>query len=258
MWGFDYGNTSNGDYTPYVAYVDPAGIVHTSSTGGGGGNFTGNVTITGPLGQTTKSASLPVTLASDQGNLPENLAQVNGATVLVNTGATGAGSPRVTVAVDSATFAGSTPVTGGADSVTASTMLETMNALVNAAGTADRARSNLDLALLASGSISANSNDQTNWNGRGVVVFINVSAVSGGETVTVSVQMKDPVSLAYSTVLTSMALAATGLTLLRVYPGLGQVANLSANDILSRTWRVTATIAGSGAITFSVGASVTW
>lgn len=216
----------------------------------GGANIT--------LGQKTAAASLPVTLASDQGNVPVNNAQVNGVTVLTGTGATGTGAQRVTVAVDSATFAGSTPVNGGADGVTASSMLETMNALLNAAGTADRARANLDLTLLASGSISANSADQTNWNGRGVVVFVNVSAVSGGETVTVAVQMKDPVSGLYSTVLTSTALAAVALTLLRVYPGLGQVANLSANDILSRTWRITATIAGGGAITFSVGASVIW
>lgn len=42
-----------------------------------------------------------------------NIAQVNGTTVLVNTGATGTGSPRVTVATDQATNAGAALVKGG-------------------------------------------------------------------------------------------------------------------------------------------------
>ena len=40
------------------------GIINAVNAGGGGGG--GNVTIVGPLGQTTMSASLPVTIASNQ------------------------------------------------------------------------------------------------------------------------------------------------------------------------------------------------
>lgn len=50
-------------------------------SGGGGGNVNlnqvGGVSIA--LGQTTKSASLPMTLASDQGDLPANITKVGGA-----------------------------------------------------------------------------------------------------------------------------------------------------------------------------------
>lgn len=101
------------------------------------------------LGQTTKSASVPVVLASDQvgtagtananvvtvqgiasmtkllvtpdsvalpANQSVNTAQVNGVTVLTGTGAQGTGSQRVTVSTDTATIAGSAPGTAGSAS----------------------------------------------------------------------------------------------------------------------------------------------
>ena len=46
----------------------------------------------------------------------ENIKQVNGTTVLVNTGAVGAGSPRIAVGTDTATIAGSAPGTAGSAS----------------------------------------------------------------------------------------------------------------------------------------------
>ena len=48
--------------------VDSSNPLPITDTGGGG-----NVVITGPLGQTTKAGSLPVTIASDQDNLAVNL-----------------------------------------------------------------------------------------------------------------------------------------------------------------------------------------
>lgn len=45
--------------------------------------------------------SEPVVIASDQGNLPTNVAQINGVTPLMGAGASGTGSPRVTTATDS-------------------------------------------------------------------------------------------------------------------------------------------------------------
>jgi hypothetical protein len=121
------------------------------------------------LGQTTMAASLPVAIASNQGNLnvavaaalpagantigavtqsgtwnigsittlpalatgantigavtqasgpwTMNLTQANGTTLLTGTGAQGAGSPRVTVATDSATVAGSASLPAGSNIV---------------------------------------------------------------------------------------------------------------------------------------------
>jgi len=78
------------------------------------------------LGQGTMATSFKVVLPSDQSAIPvtltsttvtgtvsENLAQVNGVTVLTGTGAQGTGSQRVTVATDSATVAGSASIPAG-------------------------------------------------------------------------------------------------------------------------------------------------
>lgn len=52
------------------------------------------------LGQQTMAASIPVAIASNQGNLPTNVAQINGVTPLMGSGVMGTGSLRVTIASD--------------------------------------------------------------------------------------------------------------------------------------------------------------
>lgn len=54
------------------------------------------------LGQTTMANSLSVTIASNQGNLPCNIAQMNGVTVSMGSGTNGTGVQRVTLATDQA------------------------------------------------------------------------------------------------------------------------------------------------------------
>lgn len=94
---------------------------------------------------------------------------------------------------------------------------------------------------------SAQSADQTNLSGRGVKVAINITVITGtSPTFTVTIQGKDTTSGNYYTILTSAALNATGLTILTVYPGLTAAANVTASDVLPRTWRVTSTVAGTG------------
>ncbi len=111
--------------------------------------------------------------------------------------------------------------------------------------------------LLASAARTANTNstDQNNTNGKGVHVHINITAWTAG-SITVTIQGKDPVSGTYYTILASAALAATGLTVLRVHPGLTAVANLAANDFLPRVWRVAVTVGTADSITYSVGNAV--
>lgn len=97
--------------------------------------------------------------------------------------------------------------------------------------------------------------NQTNPYGRGIKVFVNVTSVGGAGTVTVTIQGIDPVSGVAYTALASTAIAATGLTVLTVYPGLPAAANASANDVLPRQWNVKAVVAAN-AVAFTVGASV--
>lgn len=104
-----------------------------------------------------------------------------------------------------------------------------------------------------------NSPDQSNLNGRGVTVIVDITAV-GGTTpnLTVTIEGKDPVSGKYFTLLASAALGAIGTTVLTVYPGLAAAANLVANAVLPKIWRVRAVVGGGvgAAITATVGAVV--
>jgi hypothetical protein len=114
---------------------------------------------------------------------------------------------------------------------------------------------NQDLVILTSGvrAASANGVDRTNHNARGLILVIDVTAVPGTDTVTFTIQGKDPASGKYYTVLASAALVATGTVVLRVGPGLTAANNLVANDILPRTWRVITTHSAATNFTYSVG-----
>jgi hypothetical protein len=100
---------------------------------------------------------------------------------------------------------------------------------------------------------SQNSPDLTNADARGVKVFVNLTSAGTG-SITVAVQAKDPASGAYVTLLASAAIVANGLTLLTVYPGLPATANVSANDVLPRQWRVAVTAGNANPMNYTVGA----
>lgn len=103
-------------------------------------------------------------------------------------------------------------------------------------------------------SAGTNGADMDNSNCRGVVVFVNISAITGTTpTFTVTIQGKDKVSGQYYTLLASAALNATGLTVLRVYPGIAVSANVTANDVVPSQFRVITAIGGTGpAVTATV------
>lgn len=108
------------------------------------------------------------------------------------------------------------------------------------------------LASAARGA-SANSADITNAGYRGVHLMINVTACSTCGSWTPHIQGKDPVTGVYYDLLVGSAITTVGSTVLKVYPGITASANLSASDIVPRTWRaqmVTPTTPAS--MTFSV------
>jgi len=120
-------------------------------------------------------------------------------------------------------------------------------------------RSNLDsnsslLTLTAQGAGTVNSSDFINTNGKGLKVLVNTTVDAAG-TYTISIQGKDIVSGNYYTILTSAAIVGTGQSVLTVYPGVTATANVSASDVLPRTWRIQAVV-GTGPITATVGASL--
>lgn len=110
----------------------------------------------------------------------------------------------------------------------------------------------LRLTAAAAGS---NSGDLDNLAGSAVAFVIDITAITGTTpTATFTVEGKDPISGKYYTILASAALAATGTTVLRVFPGATAAANLSANDFVPKVFRVSCAIAGTTpAVTATVG-----
>lgn len=114
------------------------------------------------------------------------------------------------------------------------------------------------VATLSSATSNGNSTDQTNDRGKGVIVGINVSAITGtSPTLVVTLQGKDAGSGVYYNILSSASITATGFSTLTLYPGATVAANSSASSPLPRTWRITYTIGGTTpAVTATIGASV--
>lgn len=98
--------------------------------------------------------------------------------------------------------------------------------------------------------------DLSNNHARGVIVVIDVTAVTATPSVTFTIEGKDPTSGQYFDILVSAAVTATGQTVLRVYPGLTAAANTIASDVLPLAWAVSAEHADADSITYSVGASL--
>lgn len=121
-------------------------------------------------------------------------------------------------------------------------------------------RANLEQTVRASGTASATvtSADLTNFNFSGAVFFLDITAVpgSGSATVSLSIQGKDPTSGKYATLFTSAQVSA-GTTAVMIYPGLSSSAN-GTTGILPRTFRVQSNVsagATSKDVVFSVGMS---
>jgi len=130
----------------------------------------------------------------------------------------------------------------------------------------DRWRNNTEVTVLPSAARTAHGNSatQTNYNAKGVIVFIDITAVSGsfaaGEGLTIMVRGIDPVSGRLVYLGTSGPWTLPGTRLLIVYPGATNVQGIGAvttNDIpLSRSWHVRYEITGTTpSFTFSVGTS---
>lgn len=125
--------------------------------------------------------------------------------------------------------------------------------------TFERARGNVVVTAEASSAKTATGAGaaQTNFNARGALLFLNVSAASGTTpTLDVRVQVQDPISLAWFD-LPGAAFpqrTAVSTAMLEVYPGLVDAANVRVGRALPRTWRLAWTLGGTTpSFTFSVG-----
>ena len=125
----------------------------------------------------------------------------------------------------------------------------------------NRARNNNALSILTSSARTSttNSTDQVNYNWRGLQLFLNISAQSGG-SVQLSLQVKDSISSNYMTVWTAAAPQTTvGTYVYMLYPGALDLASFTEVvqlALAARTFRVVATHANGSSITYSVSADM--
>ena len=91
----------------------------------------------------------------------------------------------------------------------------------------------------------------------GVLIGINITVITGAApTLTVILEGLDDASGVFYPILTSAALAATGLTVLTVLPGITVTANVSASAPVPITWRVRTVIGGATpAVTATISAT---
>lgn len=232
---------------------------------GGSGAGTSNVAVT-KIGSTavdsnsgTKSAgTLRVVLATDQPTLTSSLLPLN-----AGDGSEGIATakPGVVPLFGDATVWRKQLVAHALSDGNTGVNITGVTALRanNAAGTSfDFERGNSDVTVFASAARTSTPTpfDGTNYNGRGLHLVIDCTAVSGSSSVVFTIQGKDAVSGKFYTILASAAIVGTGTTVLRVFPGLTAAGNLVVSDTLPRTWRVIATHGTADSTTYSVGASV--
>ena len=90
----------------------------------------------------------------------------------------------------------------------------------------------------------------------GIHVIIDVTAVTATPSVVPTIEGYDPISGKYYTLLTGVAITATGTTVLKVFPNATAVANVSVNDFVPLNFRVTMTHGDADSITYSVSANL--
>lgn len=139
-------------------------------------------------------------------------------------------------------LAGTTVNNGNSDAVPAANALQvSANAYAwDNVSSFNRVRNNTTGAILAAGqTTTATSATQVSYNAKKLAVIINISAFVSG-TLTFTVNALTSSGYTYP-ILVSTALAATGITVLRIFPGATAATNVAANDFVPRSFNVVVT-----------------
>lgn len=138
----------------------------------------------------------------------------------------------------------------------ATTGIEAAALMVWNGGSFDRARGNIDFTVfnVTAGTTTQTSSDFTNYSGQGTKIVLNVTSAGTG-SITLAIQGKDLASGQYYAILTGSAVTTNSTNVYTIYPGITVTANVSASDVLPRTWRVVVTANNANAMTYTVGAS---
>jgi hypothetical protein len=115
-----------------------------------------------------------------------------------------------------------------------------------------------DGSLIASAAYTTTQNSPAqNSQGafKGVKVVLDITNIVTAASQVLTIEVYDPASNKWVTVLTGAAVTATGTTSYNVHPQMTAAANVTANLQLPVKWRATVTPGNANAITYSVGSS---
>lgn len=110
----------------------------------------------------------------------------------------------------------------------------------------------LQLLTLTARTANVQADDVTSRELRGGHIIIEVTAVGGngaGPSITPTIYA-NPSSAGDYPLLIGAAITTTGITVLKVYPGITPVANLAANDLLPYRWYLSMAHANAESITY--------
>jgi hypothetical protein len=110
-----------------------------------------------------------------------------------------------------------------------------------------------DDTILASATRNAAVSSPTlvNFNHRGIHIVLNIAAIIGPNTLTLTLEALDNLSTTFYPIGVSTAFSTVGLHILRCYPGLTPGADVF-NDILPRNYRVSVAVANATDATYSI------
>jgi hypothetical protein len=244
---------TNGDYSPVA--VDSAGRLQVVTSGGSAVTAADNMT------NPTAPQSLSYLMAYDQpgGNWDRlQLAPAIAALKITS----GAGS----INNDGISSTANTLGDGGGTARPLATLAYLYNGVASGGSASiDKQRNNAEISVLSSAARTATTNhiDYINFNGRGVVYILNVTANPGGaETLSLKIQGKDITSSAYYDIVDAGVLftAANGTKSLTAYPGVLSADAVAGSThksvVIPRTFRAVVTHSSTGSWTYSLSLCV--
>ena len=91
---------------------------------------------------------------------------------------------------------------------------------------------------------------------RGLHLIIGVTAIVAAPSIVVHIQGLEINAVVFYDLLISNAITTVGTTVIKLYPGIQALPNVSANDILPDRWRVQVVHGNANSITYSIVAKL--
>ena len=101
---------------------------------------------------------------------------------------------------------------------------------------------------------AATSDEVRAFGRRGIIMRVDLTLDPDTAAITVKLQAKDPISGVWADIpgMTTASIADTGHTVVTMYPGIGETANVSISDCLPDSVRVVSTPSGGTTLTYAV------